>query len=131
MNHENLPFSVGQSHVKPDSDKLLKELIQYVNKTLYEINITIFVQGIVISGMLIPEIEYIDIVSGQYIELSEEVVDIFWSSRDDSIEDDYIHLKNAIFHSDVTPITINNKVYWRGRLSSIDGFVVGELVIRG
>jgi hypothetical protein len=130
MNHENLPFSVEQSHVKSDSDKLLKELIQYVNKTLYEINITIFVQGIVISGILIPDIEYIDIVSGQYIGLSEDLVSIFWSSRDDLMKDDYIHLKNATFHSDVTPITINSKVYWRGRLSSIDGFVVGKLVIR-
>jgi len=130
MNHENLPFSVEQFHVKSDSDRLLKELTQYVNKTLYEINITIFVQGIVISGMLIPDIEYIDIVSGQYIGLSEDLVAISWSSRDDSIKDDYIHLKNATFHSDVTPITINSKVYWRGRLSSIDGFVVGKLVIR-
>jgi hypothetical protein len=130
MNHENLPFSVKQSHVKSDSDRLLKELTQYVNKTYYEISITIFVQGILISGMLIPDIEYIDIVSGQYIGVSEDLVDIFWSSRDDSINDDYIHLKNATFHSDVTPITINSKVYWRGRLSSIDGFVVGKLVIR-
>jgi len=80
--------------------------------------------------MLIPDIEYIDIVSGQYIGLSEDLVAISWSSRDDSIKDDYIHLKNATFHSDVTPITINSKVYWRGRLSSIDGFVVGKLVIR-
>ena len=131
MDYENSPFSVEQSHVKSDSDRLLKELTKYVNETHYEINITIFVQGVVISGMLITEIEYIDTVSGQYIGLSEEVLDIFWSSRDDSIKDDYIHLKNAIFHSAVSPITINNKVYWRGRLSSIDGFVVGELVIRG
>lgn len=131
MTHENLPFSVEQSHVKSDSDWLLKQLTQYINRTLFnEISITIFVQGIVISGILITDAEYIDTVSGEFIGVSEELVDIFWSSRDDSIRDDYIHLKNATFHSDVTPMTINSKVYWRGRLSSIDGFVVGKLVIR-
>jgi len=130
MTHENLPFSIEQFHVKSDSDLLLKELTQYVNKTYHEISITIFVQGIVISGLLIPDIEYIDTVSGEYIGVSEDLVSIFWSSRDDSTKDDYIHLKNATFHSDVTPTTINSKVYWRGRLSSIDGFVVGKLVIR-
>jgi len=137
MTHENLPFSVelplsaAQFHIEPDSDWLLKQLTQYINRTLLsEIPITIFVKGIVISGTLIPDVEYIDSVSYECVGVSEELVDIFWSSRDDSIRDDYIHLKNATFNSDVTPMTINSKVYWRGRLSSIDGFVVGKLVIR-
>jgi hypothetical protein len=137
MTHENLPFSVelplsdAQFHIEPDSDWLLKQITQYINRTLFsEIPITIFVKGIVISGILIPDVEYIDIVSHECVGASEELVDIFWSSRDDSIRDDYIHLKNATFNSDVTPMTINSKVYWRGRLSSIDGFVVGKLVIR-
>lgn len=144
MTQENQPDLTETTDLTLNSDELLRAIINYAKPKNSEINITLFVQGTIISGVLISNEEYFEsfkqsgkIDFGKELQnyrkhesimklLDDQIKSSSTESPDNqeevhrSTDIEYIHLKNAKVHS--VNIPNSESFYWRGRLSSIDGF---------
>ena len=158
MTQENTPVSEEKNQISSDLDKSLIFLIDMADKSAgdVDIRITLFVQGLIVSGVLISEKLYFE---GLYSELNlvvtssniqeekgQTLLKIYQSfaakiSGDREVKKqventEYIHLKNVAFYSGnfLTPNNANNRFisnnkggYWRGNLNRIDGFCMGDI----
>jgi hypothetical protein len=159
MTQENTPVSVEEKiQISSDSDKLLIYLIDTADKFAgqVDIDITLSVQGLTVSGVLISEKLYFDgiyndlklsVSSSDTLEKEAQIFlenyqsfaaklsgDLEVKSQLKNIE--YIHLKNLAFYNGncLTPKNANNLLipnnkggYWRGNLNRVDGFCIGNL----
>ncbi len=119
---------------EPEKDKVLVLLIKQIeeaeeNNNLSEeekyIDIILNVHGMIVSGELVSYKTYVDgfIQPKTDNEQDETAVE----SEDRS----YIHLRNVKFYlSAGNPIPANDskEIFWRGKLSSIDGFSLAKLL---
>lgn len=130
-----------------DSDGFLQALVEMANAENVQLSfgITLNVGGVIISGQLISIRKYLEDfgeVFAESFEISghEEIGAMLrraFKEAPTSVDDDssspgpsYIHLADARFHSfDGRTIPSQQGVLWRGKLSSIDGFVLGSLSI--
>ena len=129
---------------RPDADWLLKLLVDLLasGDAGNSLGITLQVSGIFVSGELIGGRQYFDGMTEEFVAAAhiKEVHPTTLSEALTQIGDDvyggameeagpgYIHLKNARFlTADGQRIPTNRGVYWRGKLTSIDGFNVGIL----
>lgn len=159
MTLQNIPVSTEENTPIPgkekiqlssDADVLLMLLIDVAEGVVGKatLNITLFVQGLIVTGVLIGEKAYFE---GIYNEMN-----VFVSDSEQEREKDaqtffahyqslslklsgnqgeesqlknfeYIHLKNAQFYAGNSLIPTNKKPYWRGNLSRVDGFCLGNL----
>lgn len=131
-------------------DLVLQELVRIFNSGDSDegSGITLSVGGILVSGYLIGGAKYIEHfishVSGEGTQDTERTQKVagyleplreFYRPPQDHSEVDpawqypvYIHLKNArFFHPGGPAIPTNKPIWWRGRLSSVDGFSFGVL----
>jgi ABC-type bacteriocin/lantibiotic exporter with double-glycine peptidase domain len=147
MTDENKPGLVeGEGIVPSNSDYLLTLLVQMVNASSMEIGITLFVQGSIVTGLLIRGETYFEGFKSEIAlsSASDNIKEVFQTIFDrlqsictnlpENEEQEsqfrnveFIHLKNAKFFAGGSLIPTNRAVYWRGRLSSIDGFSLGNL----
>ncbi len=122
-----------------EKDVLLSGLVTIVNEAPLEIGVTLNVGGSLITGLLIGSINYLrgisELLSGNgptadqfakhFEDIAEEVEKTNAEAEDDNPSPNYIHLKNAKL------VNVNGNVielgYWRGKLSSIDGFIIANL----
>ncbi|WP_244110275.1 gas vesicle accessory protein GvpU [Burkholderia cenocepacia] len=131
----------------PDYDQadwFLQSLINIVNGSGITFSITLNVGGQTITGQLVGGKQYFegfaDAFSGALPdkEEAEQVRADFASygniyANEDGTPKDlspphYIHLKNArCFPTAGNSIPANGGVWWRGRISQVDGFFLGEL----
>jgi hypothetical protein len=132
-------------------DLFLNSVVKCVNTAPVErritLDITLCVQGSLVSGLLIGEKAYFkglsnDIkASGSFKKDFQEFLAQFLTSgtnspdnqgEPDKLKDiEFIHLKNAQFYSGNSFTPPQKKVYWRGRLSCIDGFWLGDFSSSG
>jgi hypothetical protein len=124
-----------KSNLSSNSDWLLIQLVEaFANEVSGKMSITLFVHGLIITGLLIGEKAYFE-ASGFKTLLIEELDSTF--NSDELLENErkisqlndteFIHLKNAKFSYGNSLAPSDNKgIYWRGRLSSIDGFFLGS-----
>ncbi|SIQ75323.1 hypothetical protein SAMN05880590_1079 [Rhizobium sp. RU35A] len=130
-----------------DADWFLRSTIENIISQGVEIGITLTVNGVIISGMLIGGKKYFEELSKTMKAASRAPDDIsdalgdswkqftaIYEKPEDAPEDwqpgpvGYIHLKNARFYAPgQAPIPGNQGVLWRGKLSSVDGFTIGSL----
>ena len=117
-----------------EKDKVLVHLIKQIeeaekNTNLSEeekyINIILNVHGMIVSGELVSYKTYVDgfIPPKTDSQQDETVVE--------SEDRNYIHLRNVKFYlSAGSPIPANEskEIFWRGKLSSIDGFSLAKLL---
>ena len=135
------------------SDQVLEYLVQKTEETSIGINITLTINGLVIVGELISSKNYYDYMSGLFEEKPEEkgientatpdsnepvkietqniyredfkelMIKMRSKKNQENGEPKYKHLRNAevweIFSTE--PFRFE---YWRGKLSSVDGFSV-------
>ena len=106
-----------------DIDIMLKAFVKVNNKRDYVnnvgLNITLNVQGIIISGELCN--------IHDYMEKIFDNKDAFIFQEEENPK--YIHLKNAqIFVPGNLPLPSKEGIYWRGKLSDVNGFSIGKLV---
>jgi hypothetical protein len=119
---------------EPEKDKVLVHLIKQIeeaekNTDLSDeekyINIILNVHGMIVSGELVSYKTYVDgFIPPKTDTEQDEMVD----EREDR---NYIHLRNVKFYlSSGNPIPANEskEIFWRGRLSSIDGFSLAKLL---
>lgn len=126
------------------NDWVLEELIKVYVPMGVTIGVTICVKGVVITGELVGGKAYfegvgLDVLGGSGDEtLTKAVAEIFSSKaviyeRPDDPEDDwqplpvgYIHLRNARYVKPGQKPWPDQGFWWRGKLSSVDGFMVGN-----
>lgn len=122
-------------------DWVLQWISGFINDTNIRIGVTLTVGGNMITGTLIPHEAYFerlatdistpfaDIDPEGQKALYERFVD-FGKPLDPSAENlpsQYIHLDNARMHTGGNKILPSSGTLWRGKLSAVDGFVLGEL----
>jgi len=126
------------------SDWLLQDLITLVESGSGTFGITLCVGGILISGYLVAGEQYFDGIAEEYASRAEseegrrKISDsfknlgaVYYSHVPDTetvVVRSFIHLKDAVFiHNSGPAIPGNRGVWWRGRLSAVDGFMFGTL----
>lgn len=123
-------------------DPLLKTILATVNKENITVKITLNVEGMIISGILVSSKEYCEGLARQIEETSDRtqadnlpknllsVFNQYIIQEKQALTQSYIHLKDARFHyasQDIAPI--DQGVWWRGKLSSVDGFTLGTSLL--
>jgi hypothetical protein len=143
MTQENKSITArdeGIALINPDL--LLTLLVQMVDKKPpFDIGITLFVQGSIVTGLLIGEDVYFEGLSNDMPDsFTEDFQKLFtliqsWDTNSPGNQEEqnqlrnieFIHLKNAKFFLGNSLVPNNKGTYWRGRLSRVDGFSLGQL----
>ncbi|MGG3927286.1 hypothetical protein ABET51_14965 [Metabacillus fastidiosus] len=125
-------------------DGVLIKLLSLINEDELgiEIEVTLTVSGTHISGIIINPITYFEgalqsiqhikdhtlqrILTNQFEKLKEEYIKEKEDSEDEEFAPNFIHLKDAVFHTAAGQMLHQNcPIWWRGKISSIDGFSLG------
>jgi len=141
---------------QPPVDFLLQAIVDLANTTGIEMGITLCVGGMVVSGVLISGKTYFEEIANDTLQSSgpadqaevrqglsdylgnlgkliygQTVNEEQAGNKGDQIMKRlprYIHLRNAkVFHNSGQPMPENRGLWWRGRLSAVDGFSFGVL----
>ncbi|MGG1629317.1 gas vesicle accessory protein GvpU [Rossellomorea sp. NRS-1567] len=117
-------------------DSILEFFVQASNKHDFSLDITLNVNGAVITGTLVSAKEYFDSLSETFEDgsevaqkLSEELAKAGESvDENQSTEAHFIHLKNTkVYCGDSKPTPSKGKIMWRGKISEVDGFFLGKI----
>jgi hypothetical protein len=128
------------THPAP-SDPLLELLIEMTDETGVELPITLQVSGLVVSGKLISKDAYFDEFTSQFTHgmtdrqtiegLRKSFAEISADSGNQSVAPPIaVHVKDAaLFGVGNMPVPYERGALWRGRLSEVDAFFLGEIVL--
>ncbi|UAL46609.1 gas vesicle accessory protein GvpU [Sutcliffiella horikoshii] len=117
-------------------DSILEFFVQAANSYDFSLDISLNVNGAVISGTLISAKDYFEAMSETFEDgneiaqkISEQLAatgESFESSK--GAEANFIHLKNTkVYCGDSKPTPSEGKILWRGKLSEVDGFFLGRI----
>jgi len=146
-NTTSVDESAAPQHVitTAENDWFLQELVQIVNCSDTEIGVTLFVGGVLVSGLLVGGKRYFEGFASTfangvdnpesatfYQNMFAQHANVFvgpdGAYKQDLAAPHYIHLKDArTFHPSGNPIPGNGGVWWRGRIREVDGFSLGTL----
>ena len=125
------------------ADEYLRELVRLVSGTESSFPVTLYMNGLVISGQIVSGHRYFEELRDQYAiyfgdsENSKKTIDYLTSPGKIYLDSDenksmppirYIHLQNARVMSNGNKPMPAEGVWWRGRISSIDAFNFGAFV---
>lgn len=152
MIHNSKDKTMGEiidNKPKETNDWFLQILVNLVNEGSENISIgvTLLSHGFLISGQLVGGVEYFkgladeiasglfsnpengEVVRNSVVQLANNVYNKTEDSEKPS-SPSYIHLKHAkLYHPGSNPIPTNRGLWWRGRISEISGFSLGNLEI--
>jgi hypothetical protein len=127
----------------PSKDWFLQFLVNLANKNRFELDITLTVGGILISGTLVGVRQYFDELSaffansfdsGKNPEVIKETFKQIGdqcacvSPSEQTETPSYVHLKNVNFLDAQSKLIPGNEgLWWRGRISEVQGFTPGKL----
>lgn len=127
----------------PQKDWFLQFLVNLANKNQFQLGITLNIGGFLITGTLVGVKQYFaefgtDFAASFDAGKSPQDIQTFFkkigdecacvANREKTESPSYIHLKDAMFfNTQGTPINGNGGVWWRGRISEVQGFVPGNL----
>ncbi|MGD6774079.1 MULTISPECIES: gas vesicle accessory protein GvpU [Bacillaceae] len=117
-------------------DSILEFFVQAANSYDFSLDISLNVNGAVISGTLISAKDYFETMSETFEDgneiaqkISEQLAatgESFESNK--GAEANFIHLKNTkVYCGDSKPTPSEGKILWRGKLSDVDGFFLGRI----
>lgn len=128
-------------------DWFLQFFVKMVNGSSTEIPVTLLIGGAILSGSLVSGHRYFDEIGAGFVEAltdkvptdAIETFDGFMKKnsevytteegRETAGEPTFIHLREArYFHQSGAPIPSNQGIWWRGRISEIDGWSFGGLI---
>lgn len=131
--------------LKTDVDNFLQSLVSIVNQTNTSIGVTLNVGGLIIIGELVSVKSYFEGVAREMISAHADYAtkDAFQQSfkqicaqheppsaeaaNENKQLPVFIHLKNAkIFLASGLAIPTDKGIWWRGHLSAVDGFSLGQ-----
>ena len=136
---------------KDEKDWFLEQAVDLANTGVFEIGITLNIGGAVVSGILTSGASFFEgiakearqAISNADKEVLSKLADLWempaqaYKPKDNEKDGSprswgFIHLREARFHAPgQSPIPGNGGVFWRGKLSSIDGFSLGNLQTSG
>jgi hypothetical protein len=117
-------------------DSILEFFVQAANKHDFTLDITLNVNGSVISGTLVSAKDYFDALSENFEDgsdvaqkLSDELVKAGETVEENSsTEANFIHMRNTkVYCGDSKATPSKGKILWRGKLSEVDGFFLGKI----
>ncbi|MEW6113948.1 MAG: hypothetical protein AB1664_17575 [Thermodesulfobacteriota bacterium] len=129
-------------NLQKEPDAVLSELVTQVNETNAEIPITLMIGGALVSGMLVGRNVYIDYLASEIGKVcgNEKIVSLIQQNCSAALKEKtapptteespsspirYLHLRGARFltlHGGSGP---TKGIWWRARISEIDGFSLG------
>jgi hypothetical protein len=142
-NHDEEVNPLAKKEQEPIStdDAVLLMLLSLVEEDGIEVEISIVVNGTIISGTLIGASAYYEGVTESSKQLQDTTMSKFLSKKFNSLKEAYakqkqedseneekeftptfIHLKHATYLSAAAERTYSNSTWWRGKISSVDGF---------
>lgn len=134
-------------HTRIAIDEYLQELVNIITGTEIEFPVTIYINGAILSGYLTSGHNYFEGIKEQYriyfqsisddSESIDKILDELTSLKQNYLVDAetkyslplpiYIHMRDAkCFTPGQKPMTDEGQ-WWRGKLSSVDGFHLGRL----
>ena len=134
---------ISQVMLVDDKDWFLQELVIMANSgNNISFGITLNVGGFLVSGHLIGGKTYFEGFGADFVsnfddnDAAEKVKATFvqrgndiYPSNENQSPPAYIHMREARFYNTSgNPIPGNRGVWWRGRLSAVDGFSLGVLI---
>jgi hypothetical protein len=127
----------------PKKDWFLQFLVNLANRNQFELGITLNVGGFLIAGTLVGVKQYFaefgaDFAASFDAGKSPEDIRTFFkkigdecacvSHKEQTESPSYIHLKDArLFNTQGKPMQESGGVWWRGRISEVQGFIPGNL----
>ena len=117
-------------------DSILEFFVQATNKHDFTLDITLNVNGAVITGTMISAKDYFDTLSETFEDGSEVAQKLSeqLAKAGDAVETNgdseahFIHMKNTkVYCGDSKPTPSTGKILWRGKLSEINGFFLGKI----
>jgi hypothetical protein len=142
----NMPDTPHQKDFTvPQSDHMLRTLAAIPEKSQMELGITLNVSGLLITGYMISQATYfnnlIDGLNASNADSEAKVLLVdFLSQLRDKLEDErlnkrthpfpeFIHLRDTtLYPSEGQGMPSYGEALWRGRIQSVDGFSLGEMV---
>jgi len=125
------------------SDWFLQRLASFANEHGLEMGITLQVSGLLVSGTLVSGARYFEAIAENFSQGLARHADLARVMKEGVASfaevyadvggttpplPQYLHLKDAQFFSTTgTPVPENQRVWWRGRVSEIGGFTIGQL----
>jgi hypothetical protein len=137
--------SSEDSHKIPaqPADWFLQFLISHVNETKFEFGVTLQMGGLLVTGFLVAGDQYFEGFANQFTGMISNA-DAAASYRnafaeagktytepaaENAAPPQYIHLRDARFFNTKGEPIVATGVWWRGRTSQIDGYVLGSLSV--
>ncbi|GAA0377610.1 gas vesicle accessory protein GvpU [Bacillus horti] len=117
-------------------DSTLEFFVKATNKHDFSLDITLNVNGAMISGTTISAQEYFQSLAESFEEgndISKKLGDQLSNAGESAGEADddeihFIHLKNVqIYLADNKGMPSKGKVLWRGKLNEVDGYFLGKI----
>lgn len=130
-------------------DRALRALAAIPERTNLELGITLSVHGIIVSGFLISEKAYFRGVTDRicqdreapletkniltdFIQQLQEGLQTRSDDSERSLLPEFVHLREAkMYPSQGKGMPSYGDALWRGRISSVDGFSLGEILPSG
>lgn len=132
-----MPINLAIEEPYPIIDTALQALVFMVNAHNYEINITLNVNGTIISGKLCSGKEYFYEIGKvfkqnakidnpekmkEFLDIFKQVGNMLYAENSIDKKSPYIHLKDATF---LRKENNSQPFLWRGKLSDVNGFHLG------
>jgi hypothetical protein len=117
-------------------DNILEFFVKAANKHGFSLDITLNVNGAVITGTMVSAKEYFDTLSEIFEDgnevaqtLSEQLNMAGESAQSDGgSEANFIHMKETkVYCGDSKSTPSKGEILWRGKLSEVDGFFLGKI----
>ncbi|MGY0613465.1 gas vesicle accessory protein GvpU [Luteimonas sp. A501] len=140
LSHEDIKLMLDGNSV----DWFLQHLVSIANESSLEFGLTLFTEGLIISGQLVSGKKYFSTFAAEFSnaypgdEESKATIKSAFESNgkiyDQGADEEvppppqFIHLINArCFSHNGQPLPNNRGVAWRGRINAVSGFNLGQL----
>lgn len=117
-------------------DEMLAMFVSAVNKHEYSLDITLNVNGSLVTGSTISAHHYFESLAESFeggeevaATLNDEISNASDSAKEQAQNDaNFIHLKNTqVYTGDAQPTPSKGQFLWRGKMEEVDGFFLGRI----